>query len=80
MGDVDVILTPSAIGEPHVGHSDTGPVTFNFLWHVMNMPALNIPAFSSPAGLPIGAQLVARRYDDESLLRHAVWVDRHIRG
>ena len=80
MEGIDIILTPSAVGEAHVGHSDTGPVTFNFLWHVMNLPALNIPAFTGPTGLPIGAQLVARRYDDEALLRHAVWVDQHIRG
>ncbi len=80
MDGVDVVLTPAAVGEPHVGHADTGPVTFNFLWHVMNMPAVNIPAFTGPAGLPIGAQLAARRYDDEALLRHADWVDRHIRG
>ena len=80
MDGTDVILTPSAVGEAHVGHSDTGPVTFNFLWHVMNMPALNIPAFTGPLGLPMGAQLVARRFDDDALLRHAVWVDRHIRS
>lgn len=80
MDGTDIILTPSAVGEAHVGHSDTGPVTFNFLWHVMNMPALNIPAFTGPLGLPMGAQLVARRFDDDALLRHAVWVDRHIRS
>jgi amidase len=80
MDDVDVILTPAAVGEPHVGHSDTGPVTFNFLWHIMNMPAMNIPAFTGPTGLPIGAQLVARRYEDETLLRNAGWIDKHIRA
>ena len=47
---------------------------------LVNMPALNIPAFTGPLGLPMGAQLVARRFDDDALLRHAVWVDRHIRG
>ena len=46
----------------------------------MNMPAVNIPAFTGPAGLPIGSQLVARRFDDEVLLGHAGWVDRHVRG
>ena len=45
----------------------------------MNKPAVNIPAFTGPAGLPIGSQLVARRFDDEVLLGHAGWVDRHVR-
>ena len=80
MDDVDVILTPASVGEAHVGHSDTGPVTFNFLWHIMNLPAMNIPAFTGPTGLPIGAQLVARRYDDGTLLCYAGWIDKYIRG
>lgn len=80
MDDIDIILTPAAVGEPHLGHADTGPVTFNFLWHILNLPAMNIPAFTGPHGLPIGAQIVARRYEDEALLRHAAWVDMHIRG
>ena len=80
MDDIDIILTPAAVGEPHVGHSDTGPVTFNFLWHILNLPAMNIPAFTGPQGLPIGAQVVARRYDDEALIRHAAWIAQHIHG
>ena len=80
MDDIDIILTPAAVGEPHVGHADTGPVTFNFLWHILNLPTMNIPAFTGPQGLPIGAQVVARRYEDEALLRHAGWIEQHIRG
>lgn len=70
---VDVVLTPGAVGEAPLGLEDTGPVTFNFLWHVMNMPAITIPFSTGPSGLPLGVQLVARRYHDDSLLAHARW-------
>jgi amidase len=69
----DVVLTPSAVGEAPLGLEDTGPVTFNFLWHVMNMPAITLPAFNGPQGLPLGVQLVARRYEDDRLLAFARW-------
>ena len=74
----DVALTPSAVGEAPLGLEDTGPVTFNFLWHVMNMPAITIPAFTGPRGLPLGVQLAARRYDDDNLLALARWSARKL--
>ena len=74
----DVVLTPAAVGEAPQGLEDTGPVTFNFLWHVMNMPAITIPAAAGPRGLPLGVQLVARRYDDDRLLAHARWCERRL--
>jgi Asp-tRNA(Asn)/Glu-tRNA(Gln) amidotransferase A subunit family amidase len=77
---IDAILTPSAVGEAHVGHIDTGPVHFNFLWHDFEMPAITIPAFTGPNGMPIGAQLVGRRHADVHLLAVAGWVDPRIRG
>ena len=69
----DALLTPSAIGEAHVGLGDTGPVTFNVLWNVLGMPCVTIPAFKGPNGMPIGAQLVAARHRDEALLAMANW-------
>jgi Asp-tRNA(Asn)/Glu-tRNA(Gln) amidotransferase A subunit family amidase len=74
----DAILTPSAVGEAPLGLGDTGPITFNFLWTVLHMPAITLPLFSGPNDLPIGAQLVARRHDDDRLLAIARWVERHI--
>ena len=74
----DAILTPSAVGEAPLGLGDTGPITFNFLWTVLHMPAITLPLFTGPNGLPIGAQLVARRHDDDRLLAIARWVERHI--
>mgnify|MGYP001250781486 FL=1 len=76
--EFDAILTPSAVGEAPLGLSDTGPITFNYLWTVLHMPAITLPLFTGPNGLPIGVQLVARRHDDDRLLAIARWVERHV--
>ena len=64
----EIVLTPSAVGEAPVGVENTGPPTFNFLWHVIGMPAVQIPYGHGPTGLPIGVQLVAHRHADDPLL------------
>jgi len=75
---IDALVTPSAPGEPPEGLSDTGPITFNFLWTVAHTPAVTLPAGRGPNGLPLGLQLVARRYGDDRLLATAHWVDRKL--
>ena len=64
----DAVLTPSAPGEAPRGLRFTGSTTFNYLWTALHVPAVTIPAFQGPQGLPIGAQLVAPRYADDRLL------------
>ncbi|MEA2935609.1 MAG: hypothetical protein QOD74_2255 [Variibacter sp.] len=76
--DIDAIITPSAPGEPPKGLSDTGPITFNFLWTAGHTPAVTLPAGRGPNGLPLGLQLVGRRYNDDRLLLAANWVDRKL--
>lgn len=70
----DAVLAPSAPGEAPRGLADTGAPTFNVLWHAMGMPALNLPAFDGSDGLPLGIQLVARRHEEQALLRGGHWV------
>ncbi len=74
----DAFLTPSSAGEAPKGLSDTGPVMFNHLWTIAHTPALTMPAGKGPNGLPLGMQLVARRYADDRLLDVANWVDRKL--
>ena len=71
----EIVLTPSAVGEAPVGVGNTGPPTFNFLWHVIGMPAVQIPYGHGPTGLPVGVQLVAHRHGDDPLLAAAAWAD-----
>lgn len=71
----DFVLSPAAAGEAPVGLGNTGPATFNALWHVAGLPAVNIPAFEGPNGLPIGAQLVGPYLVDDRLLATAAWAE-----
>ena len=75
LGGGEIVLTPSAVGEAPLGVENTGPPTFNFLWHVIGMPAVHLPNGHGPTGLPIGVQLVAHRHADDPLLAAAAWAD-----
>ena len=76
----EIVLTPSAVGEAPVGVENTAPPTFNFLWHVIGMPAVHLPYGQGPTGLPIGVQLVAHRHADDHLLATAAWADKVLSG
>ena len=70
----DAILTPSATGAAPRGLESTGNPVFCTLWTFAGMPALNLPLMQSPGGLPLGVQLVGRRWNDARLLRTARWL------
>lgn len=72
--DYDVLLTPSAAGEAPVGLNETGTAIFCAIWTTCHVPSMTLPLFAGPHGLPIGAQLVARRNDDRRLFAAALWV------
>lgn len=71
MSDFDGWLTPAAPGEAPLGLASTGDAVFNRLWTGLHTPAITIPGFTGSHGLPIGVQLVARRFADASLLAAA---------
>ena len=48
------------------------------LWTILHVPAITLPVFKGPAGLPIGAQLLARRHDDRNLFACAQWAYRKL--
>lgn len=74
--DYDVLLTPAVAGEAPVGLHATGNASFCVIWTTMHVPAITLPLFKGPNGLPVGAQLVARRDDDRRLMMAARWVQR----
>ena len=42
----------------------------------MHVPAISVPAFKGPAGMPIGAYVVGKRSRDRELFAHARWIQR----
>ncbi len=77
-GSYDVMLAASAPGEAPIGLSSTGNPVFCTLWTTMHVPAITLPIFTGPNGLPVGVQLVGRRYRDRQLFAVAEWVRQHL--
>jgi Asp-tRNA(Asn)/Glu-tRNA(Gln) amidotransferase A subunit family amidase len=74
--DHDVLLSPSAPGEAPKDLGTTGEPIFGLTWTLMLGPAVTVPAFTGPAGLPLGAQLTGPRGADARTLVCAEWVRR----
>lgn len=64
----DVILNLSTSGEAPAGLDGRDGKDCSLVWTLCHAPALSLPVFRGPSGLPFGAQLVARRYADPALL------------
>jgi amidase len=71
MNDVDLLLTPSALGEAPPGLASTGDTSFNILSTWTYTPCVTLPVFTGPFGLPIGIQLIGHQNHDHRLLEGA---------
>lgn len=74
LGDLDVLITPSAPGEAPEGLDWTGDPAFNYVWTSLHVPCVTVPAGPGRNGLPLGIQIVGRRGDDRAVLAWAQWV------
>ncbi len=72
-GGHDVLLAAAAAGEAPFGTA-TGDFAFCAMWTLLGLPAISLPLMTGPAGLPIGAQLLARPGDEARLLAAAAWI------
>jgi Asp-tRNA(Asn)/Glu-tRNA(Gln) amidotransferase A subunit family amidase len=72
--EFDAVVTPAAPGEAPSGLESTGDPIFCTLWTYLGTPAVTVPLLRSPAGMPLGVQLVGRRDGDARLLRTARWL------
>jgi Asp-tRNA(Asn)/Glu-tRNA(Gln) amidotransferase A subunit family amidase len=72
--EFDAIVTPAAPGEAPRGLESTGDPIFCTPWSYLGTPAVTVPLLRSPAGMPLGVQLVGRRDGDARLLRTARWL------
>ena len=76
MKDIDLLLTPSALGEAPPGLSRTGDTSFNNLATWTYTPCITLPVFTGPSGLPVGIQLIGHRNQDHRMLEAAQTVYR----
>ncbi len=70
----DAVISPCSKGEAPLGIDATGDPIFCMLWTLMGAPAVSIPAFSGPNGLPVGLQVTGARRTDAAVLRAAAWI------
>ncbi|KMO18532.1 amidase [Methylobacterium platani] len=76
----DVLLTYAAPGAAPAGLDQTGDSRFNRLWTLMGVPCVTLPVERTPAGLPVGVQVIARFGDDGRALAAAGLIERALRG
>lgn len=77
---IDLLLTPMMPGSAPVAHepaeAEQAPVSnwfhqsgYSYPFNVTGQPALSLPMGSCPQGLPLGLQVVGRKYHDAQVLR-----------
>jgi len=71
MKEIDLLLTPSALGEAPGGLKSTGDTSFNILSTWTYTPCVTLPVFTGPTSLPVGIQLIGHRNQDHRLLEAA---------
>ena len=68
---LDAAIGLSAPGAAPVGLQSQGMATFNRMWTALQVPCISMPALWTAEGLPMGLQLIGKRYDDQRLLEVA---------
>ena len=74
--EYDVLLSPSTPGEAPKGLESTGDPLFGLTWTLMLGPAVTLPVFTGPSGLPLGAQVTGQQGRDAPTLLAAEWIRR----
>jgi Asp-tRNA(Asn)/Glu-tRNA(Gln) amidotransferase A subunit family amidase len=72
------LLSAAAFGEAPVGWNAFVGVAAFQAWTVLHVPSITLPVFKGPNGMPVGAQLIARRWDDRGLFAAAQWVQQQL--
>jgi len=77
--EIDAIVTLSTGGEAPL-HEEADRPDNCLVWTLCGVPAISLPLFTGPSGLPFGLQLVARRFHDFPLLETATTIFDVLRG
>lgn len=71
MTGVDILIGLSTAGEAPTGLGAADLPDHCLIWTTCGMPAISVPALKGRDGLPVGIQIVGRRYNDYLLLAFA---------
>jgi amidase len=79
LGAFDAVLAPSTLGVPPLFDlASTGDSLLCRPFTLLGGPALALPGAWTPAGLPVGLQLVGAAHHDRALLAVARWLLAHV--
>jgi len=78
--DIDLWISPAALGPATKGLESTGDPIMNLPWTHSGLPALNLPVGLSKNGLPMGLQVVAKWYSDEALLSWSYIINKSLKS
>ncbi|MSQ52498.1 MAG: amidase [Betaproteobacteria bacterium] len=76
--DCDLLMTAAVTGEAPLGLHATGDASMCYIWTILHVPAMSLPVFNGPNGMPIGLQLIAAPGADRQLFAAADWVFRNL--
>lgn len=70
----DILLSPTAISGAPTPET-TGQPVFQAPWTLAGVPSINLPYTLDQDGLPLGVQLVAKKFDEATLLSSSLWIE-----
>jgi len=79
-GRFDVLIGPATAGEAPEGRYTPDVPDHNLIWTMCGVPAITLPLLSGEHGLPVGLNIVARKYADYLLFDFADFVHAAVRG
>lgn len=75
----DCLITPATTTPALKGLENTGDASFNSPWSLTGSPSITIPSGLTKQKLPLGIQLIARPYDEETLFQSAHWCEKALK-
>lgn len=76
----DVLITPATAGEAVADLVEVSNSAFNRIWTLMHTPALSLPLYAGPNGMPIGLQVVGSAGSDDRTIALAGWIRARLGG
>ncbi|MDR1477189.1 MAG: Asp-tRNA(Asn)/Glu-tRNA(Gln) amidotransferase subunit GatA [Rickettsiales bacterium] len=81
-GHVDVLLTPTAPTPALSKDAKLSPIevwlsdVYTVIANLVGTPAISVPAAKTASGLPLGIQIIGRRFDEETVFKFAHHVEK----
>ena len=75
--DLDIVTCPSTADEsPYIGEKETDD--HNLIWSLCRLPSITIPGLKGCSGLPVGIEIIGKRFDDYKVLEVAKRLDDNV--